>query len=145
MEGEMTGVGSLDRTTRRIAATGSLVAGALVVYWVVEILRGQVPDVGAHDIRVTIAYLSMLALFFGLAAKRGDGGSTSGPFLFAPLSAVWASRFVLKWAKYDFGLRGIMTFAITVGLVGVAMVVRKSWRQSAAQPAVAANDASPDR
>jgi hypothetical protein len=35
----MMGVSSLDRTTRRIAGAGSLVAGVLATYWLVEMLR----------------------------------------------------------------------------------------------------------
>jgi cytochrome c oxidase assembly factor CtaG len=131
----MSNVASLDRTTRRIAAAGSLIAGAVAAYWLIEILRDQVPAPGAHVAKVNIAYLALLALFFGLVAGRPEiaDRSTIGPFLFAPLAAVYASRLVFSWGhlpKHDFGLPGIMTFAVTVGLAVAAILVRERWRRA---------------
>lgn len=130
-------MGALDRTTRRIAAAGSLITGALAMYWLIELLRHQVPEVGVHDVRINIASWSILIVAFGVAARRSERSdkSTLAPFIFAPQSAVWASRFVFSWKRHDFGAPGIMSFALTVGLVGVAILVRERWRRGAAQTA----------
>jgi hypothetical protein len=136
----MSGAGTLDRTSRRIAAAGGLIAGALALYWLIEILRHQVPPLGAHDVKVSVASLSLLAVAFGLVARRPEisDRSTLAPFMLAPQSVVWASPLIFRWNHLqgpDFGPPGIMTFAVTVGLVGAAILVRERWRRNAAPPA----------
>jgi hypothetical protein len=143
--GAMRHVVSLDRTTSRIAAAGCLIAGALAMYWLIVLLRNQLPDAAVHDARINILSLSVLALAFGRVTRRREisDGITFLPMWFAGQSAVLASRFIFNRPHYDFGLPGIMTFAITVGLLGVAIVVRERRRRSAAatQGAVPADEA----
>jgi hypothetical protein len=91
----MSGASSLDGTRNRIAAGSSLVAGALVMYWLLEILRKQVPDVGARHVKVSIASWSVLALAFGLVARRPKVSNwmTWVPlFLVAGTTPSWGSR-----------------------------------------------------
>jgi hypothetical protein len=135
----MEGVGSLDRTSRRIAAGGSLIAGALAVYWLIELLRNQVPAIGAHDVQINIVWLWTLAVGFAFVARRPEisNKSTLVPFMIAPQTAIWASLFVFKWSHLrtpNFGRAGVMSFAITVALAGVAIFVRERRRQNTAQP-----------
>lgn len=146
----MTGATSLDGTTRRIAGAGSLTAGALAVYWLIEFLRGQVSGVHATNVEINILNWLIVALAFGLVAKRREllDRDTYAPVVLTALSAGWALRFVFKLndrTKHDYGLAGIVTFAATFGLVGAAFLVRKRWRRGAAEPAAAANGASPRR
>ena len=131
----MSGVGSLDRPRTRIAAGGSLIAAALAIYWLIEILRKQVPEVGAHDVKITIAFLSVVALAFGLVARRSSGRITIGPLIVAPWAGAWAAHFVSKWhylPKHDLGAPEIVTCVVTFGLIGAAGLVREPRRRSAA-------------
>jgi hypothetical protein len=139
----MRGVSSLDRTRNRIAAGGSLVAGTLALYWLIEILRNQVPDISAHHIKALAASWSILALVFALVARRPKVSNwiTYGPLFF--VSPGFAGAFDL--VSRGFGAPGIVTIAVTCGLFAAALAVREPWRRSAAQPAVAADEAPPRR
>jgi hypothetical protein len=88
----VSGVGSIERTRKQFAAVGSLVAGALAVYWLVEMLRKNVPDIAARDVKLTIAFLSILALGFGLVTKRPQISRriTVVPMIVAPWAAAWS-------------------------------------------------------
>jgi len=132
----MSAVSSIDRTRNRIAAGGSLVAGALAMYWLVAILRHQVPDIGAYHVKVGIALWSIYALAFGLVARRPKVPNwiTWGPLALAVAAASSATNLLSK----GFGAPGIVTMTLTAGLFVAALAVREPWRRSAAQPAVAA-------
>jgi hypothetical protein len=137
----MTGATSLEGTGRRISGAGSFVAGALAVYWLVELLRSQVPGPHATNVEINVVMWAIVALVFGEVAMRREllDRSTHAPVVFTALSAVWALRFVFKLndrVKHDYGLAGVVTYAVTVGLLATAVVVRSRWRRSAAQPGV---------
>jgi hypothetical protein len=137
----MTRTTSVDRTTRRIAGACSLIAGTPAVYWLIQMLRNQVPDSGVTDVEINIVMWSIVALSFGVVAKRREPSdrSTNAPFVFTLLSAGWALRFVFKLNSRQtpaFGPVGILTLAITVGLVGAAILVKVRLGRSAAQPGV---------
>src|SRR5450755_3301706 len=141
----MSGAGSVERTRKQIAEGGSLIAGALAIYWLVQILRNQVPEVGAHDIKITIALLSVVALAFGLVARRSSGRITIAPMILAPWAPAWAVHLVSDGhhlPQHDLGAPGIVTLAVTFGLMAAGALVREPRRRSAAQPAVAADGAS---
>jgi hypothetical protein len=139
----MSGAGSIERTRRWLGAGGSLVAGALATYWLIEILRNRAPDIGARDVKISIALLSILALAFGLVARRPSGRITMGPLLLAPWAAAFAAH--LNRPNQYFGALGIVTVVVAFVLLSVALLVREPWRRRAAQPAVAADGAPPRR
>jgi hypothetical protein len=131
----MNGVGSVDRLRRRTAAVGRFIAGALAIYWFVEILRDQVPEVGAHDIKITIALLSVVALAFGRVARRSSGRMTIAPMILAPWAAGWALHLVStgdQFPQHDLGAPAIVTLAVTFALMAAGGIVREPWRRSAA-------------
>jgi hypothetical protein len=133
LRSEMNGVGSLDRLRTRTAVVGSFIAGALAIYWLVEILRDQVPEVGAHDIKITIALLSVVALAFGLVARRSSGRITIAPMILAPWAAAWAVHLVSDGhhlPQHDLGAPGIATLAVTFGLMAAGALVREPRRRS---------------
>jgi hypothetical protein len=114
----MTGATSLDRTTRRIAGACSLIAGALAVFWLIRILRGQVTRLGSTtDVEINIVFGSIVAFGFGRVAvlREISRDSTWVLILVAPQMAFWAARFVFKLNNRrspDFGPAGIVTFAV---------------------------------
>jgi hypothetical protein len=123
------GATPFDRTTRRIAGAGSLVAGALAVYWLIDVLHKQVPDSAATNVELNILFWSIVALCFGLVAMRREPSdrSTNAAFIFALQSACWASSLVFKLnqvRKPEFGPAGIVSFAIAVGLVVSAILIQ---------------------
>jgi hypothetical protein len=137
----MSGAGSVERTRKQIAVGGSLIAGALAVYWFIDLQRKQVPDVATHEVKITIALLSILALAFGLVTRRPKISHriTIGPLLVAPWAAAWSQVFS---RKHSFGAPGIATCVGAFVLITVAFLVREPWRRRAAQPAVATAGAS---
>lgn len=137
----MTGTTSLDRTGRRIAGASSFISGALAVYWLIEILRSQVPGVHATNVKINIVLWAIVALVFGQVAKRREtlDRSLYAPIVFASLSAYWALRFVFTLnarVRHDYGPAGVVTCALTVGLLATAFLLRRRWRRNAAQPGV---------
>jgi hypothetical protein len=141
----MNGEISVDRLRKQVAMVGAVVAGTLAMYWLVELLRGQVPDRATGEVKLTTALLSILTLALALVTRRPHISHkfTIAPMIVAPWVAAWSGVFTLP--KYSFGGPGIATRVIGFTLMAVAFLVREPWRQSAAQSAVAGDEASPRR
>jgi hypothetical protein len=141
---------SVDGTTRRIAGTCSVVAGAVAVFWLMQRLRGHVPAGAASVADQSMLFFSLLGLCFAFVGSRRELSevTTRCLFIYAALSTAWA--LVLAFELYvhgapDLGRAGIVTFAFAGGLVGLASLIIKRRRPEAAQQAVAADGASPRR
>jgi hypothetical protein len=136
----MTGAVPTDRTAKRIAGAGSLIAVALAVYWLIEVLRKQVPEFGA-TVYLDIYFWSVAALCFGRVAMGRDrsGRGTNFLFVFTTQSALWAALLVLKWSEHPtpgFGSKVFASCAVAVGLLGASIFVVMRRYRGAAQPGV---------
>lgn len=130
----MNGVGSFGRLRTPTAAVGTFSAGALAIYWLVEMLRGQGPEVDAGDVKIMVALLSVVALAFGLVARRSSGRITIAPLILAPWTAAWAVHLESKGhhlPQHELGALGVVTYAVTFGLIAAAALVRDPRRRSA--------------
>jgi hypothetical protein len=134
---------SLDGRTRWIAGGSSLVAGALAMFWLVQLLRGHVPGL----VSLNVWFLALAALCFGLVGSRREVSEriADAPFRFTLLSLMCAigAAFKLNNGRTpDLGRAGIVTVAVAIALYVAAYLVRRRWG-SPAQAAVAADGASP--
>jgi hypothetical protein len=131
-------ISRFDGTARRIAAVSSLTGFTVAVFWLIQIVRGQVPDARTPLVEVVIVYVSILAGLFGLVATRAQVPRWSTLVLHS-LSWVLpfgARGFVLKAGEYvapHFGALGIATFVLTVVLWAAGVIVFASQRQMPAK------------
>ena len=104
-------ISRFDGTARRIAAVSSLTGFTVAVFWLIQIVRGQVPDARTPLVEVVIVYVSILAGLFGLVATRAQVPRWSTLVLHS-----------LSWVL-PFGARGFVLKASTTKLTRAQMIV----------------------
>jgi len=118
--------------TRRVAIASGLLAAVVALFWIVQAARGA-----AHfgfDLFANITLLGIAATFFGMFA--GGHRDIEG-------SVIWPLIGYAVFFVYDpqdpptFGLAGVGTFLIAVGLVSVATAL--DWQNRGAAAALSAH------
>ena len=125
---------AVDQHARRIACASSLIASCVAVFWIIQLVRGAVPP--DELLVVNIFLFSAIAYLFGRLTKEGDTINVFAMFLFV----LNAGRI----ETHDLGVPGRMTFLVAVALF-FANALLHDRRRRAAEPAVAADGASPRR
>jgi hypothetical protein len=109
-------ISSYGGRARRIAAAFSLVALAVAVFWLIQLLRGQVPEAKTSYIEFFIVYVSIVAMLFGRVASRPQVARWTTIVLMGlswslPLNAR-TFAFNSAWHVWHlFGPAGVATFA----------------------------------
>ena len=104
----------IDERSRVIALASAVVSGALFTFWIVQILRGTV----ALDryFAANVAFFVVAAVFFARTSTGQEiAAARLWPFLVSAFSFVHD-----KQSKNAFGIAGVVTFAVTVGLIVTA-------------------------
>ena len=125
---------AVDQHARRIAGASSLIAGSVAVFWIIQLVRGAAPP--DEPLVVNIFLFSAIAYLFGRLTKEGDTINVFAMFSFI-LSAG-------RMETHDLGVPGRMTFLVAVALFFANALLYDRPRR-AAEPAVAADGASPRR
>jgi hypothetical protein len=122
-----------DGTARRIAAVCSLVAGAVAAFWLIQLLRGQVPAPSGL-VKFFIVQASLVAWAFGQVAARPEVRRWIVILLtsFSIGLVFYAKTFVFKTGlrvEPHFGPAEVVTLAVAMGLCFASIVVAARQRR----------------
>jgi hypothetical protein len=125
---------AVDQHARRIARASSLIAGSVAVFWIMQLVRGAAP--AGELLTVNIFFFGVIAYRFGRLTKKGGTINLVAMLVFL-LSAG-------RMEQHGLGVPGRVTFLVAVALF-FANALLHDRRRRAAEPAMAADGASPRR
>jgi hypothetical protein len=132
--GAMNSKPTVDQQARRIAGASSLIAASVAGFWIIQLVRGAAPP--DELLVVNVFLFGTIAYLFGRLTK--EGGTINVVAMFVLLLSAG------RMEKHDPGVPARVTF-LAAFVLFVADAVLHDRRRRAAEPAVAADGASPRR